>query len=219
MGCGPLTATGTQIELHKGDLPSGVLFGETVAVDTETTGLHPHRDRLCLVQLSAGDGICHLVHFPPGSGSTSTLYQAPNLKRLLVDEQVTKLFHFARFDVGMLRRWLGVTCEPVYCTKIASKLVRTYTDRHSLKELCREMLGVDLMKEQQSSDWGSEVLTPEQLRYAAGDVLWLHRLREKLDLMLRREGRYDLAQACFAFVQHRAHLDLQGWEEQDIFAY
>jgi ribonuclease D len=205
--------------LHKGDLPSGICFGDTVAVDTETTGLHPHRDRLCLVQLSAGDATSHLVHFPPGTGSASGMYQAPNLKRLLVDEQVTKLFHFARFDVGMLRRWLGVSCGPVYCTKIASRLVRTYTDRHGLKDLCREMLGVELVKEQQSSDWGSETLTPEQLRYAAGDVIWLHRLREKLDSMLLRERRYDLARACFAFVQHRAQLDLQGWEEQDIFAY
>jgi ribonuclease D len=216
-----LTANDVRIELHRGDLPSGLSFGETVAVDTETTGLHPYRDRLCLVQLSAGDHVCHLVHFPPqpGNGGAARFYEAPNLERLLVDEQVTKLFHFARFDVGMLRRWLGVTCTPVYCTKIASKLVRTYTDRHGLKDLCRELLGIEISKEQQSSDWGAETLTAEQLRYAAGDVLWLHRLREKLDLMLRREGRRDLAQACFGFIQHRAQLDLEGWAEQDIFAY
>jgi ribonuclease D len=214
-----LTKNALHIQLHRGDLPPDLPFGETVAVDTETTGLHPHRDRLCLVQLSAGNGVCHLVHFPPGSGYPSNFYEAPNLKRLLVDERVTKLFHFARFDVGMLSRWLGVTCGPVYCTKIASKLVRTYTDRHGLKDLCRELLGVELSKEQQSSDWGAEALTAEQLQYAAADVLWLHQLRDKLEVMLRREGRRDLAQACFDFIPHRAHLDLEGWAEQDIFAY
>jgi ribonuclease D len=210
---------GVRVLLHHGDLPAGASFGASVAVDTETTGLNPHRDRLCLVQLSGGDGICHLVHFPPTRRTGGAAYAAPNLRALLADERVVKLFHFARFDVGMLYRWLGVTTVPVYCTKIASRLVRTYTDRHGLKDLCRELLGVELSKEQQSSDWGAETLTAEQLQYAAGDVLWLHRLREKLDTMLQREGRRDLAHACFDFVPHRARLDLEGWAEQDIFAY
>jgi ribonuclease D len=218
---GVVNLDGVHIQLHHGDLPAGVPIGESIAVDTETTGLNPHRDRLCLVQLSGGDGICHLVHFPPelrvGGGDAG--YAAPNLKALLADERVIKLFHFARFDVGMLYRWLGVLCTPVYCTKVASKLVRTYTDRHGLKDLCRELLGVELLKEQQSSDWGAETLSPEQLEYAAGDVLWLHRLREKLDAMLQREDRRDLARACFGFIPHRARLDLEGWAEQDIFAY
>jgi ribonuclease D len=216
-----LNLNGVRIELHVGDLPGDVLLGDSVAIDTETTGLNLHRDRLCLVQVRGIDGACHLVHFPAKSRGEATGqgYLAPNLKALLVDERVVKLFHFARFDVAMLRRWLGVVCTPVYCTKIASKLVRTYTDRHGLKDLCRELLSIELSKEQQSSDWGAEKLTGEQVKYAAGDVLWLHKLRDKLDEMLRREGRSELAQACFGFLPHRAHLDLGGWADQDIFAY
>ncbi|QLH40113.1 MAG: ribonuclease D [Defluviicoccus sp.] len=205
-----------QILLHHGDLPAGLALGARVAVDTETTGLNPHRDKLCLVQLSAGNNVCHLVHFPP---HLRDAYEAPNLKALLTDPQVCKLFHYARFDVTMLQRWLDITCTPVYCTKIASRLVRTYTDRHGLKDLCRELLGIELSKEQQSSDWGAESLSPEQLRYAASDVLHLHRLRDKLDTMLSREGRLDLAHACFGFLPHRARLDLEGWAEEDIFAH
>jgi ribonuclease D len=211
---------GVHIELHEGDLPEGVRFGNAVAVDTETTGLRADRDRLCLVQLFDGESRCHLVHFPPSlRQGPCTVYEAPRLRALLADEAVTKVFHFARFDVGMLHRWLGVTCRPVYCTKIASRLVRTYTDRHGLKELCREMLGVDLSKEQQSSDWAAPTLTPEQLKYAANDVLWLHRLRQRLDDMLAREGRTELAHACFGFIEHRAQLDHLGWPDDDIFAY
>ncbi len=211
-----MSADSPQIHLHRGDLPDALTFGASVAIDTETTGLHPHRDRLCLVQLSAGDNVCHLVHFPPDLRDE---YDAPNLKALLLDPHICKLFHFARFDVAMLQRWLGVVCAPVYCTKIASRLVRTSTDRHGLKDLCRELLGVDLSKEQQSSDWGAASLTPEQLRYAASDVLHLHRLRDRLDAMLTREGRLDLAHACFGFLPHRARLDLDGWADEDIFAH
>ncbi|MBK8174943.1 MAG: ribonuclease D [Rhodospirillales bacterium] len=207
------------VEVHVGDLPADVRFGDSVAIDTETTGLNPHRDRLCLVQLFDGDKRCHLVHFPPHGRCSDAAYDAPNLVRLLSDPDVTKIFHFARFDVGMLQRWLGVACAPVYCTKIASRLVRTYTDRHGLKDLCRELTGVELQKEQQSSDWGGATLTPEQICYAANDVLWLHRLRERLDAMLEREGRADLAAACFAFLGHRAQLDLAGWAEVDIFSH
>jgi ribonuclease D len=201
------------ITLHRGDLPADISFGASVAVDTETMGLDPVRDRLCLVQLSAGDGTSHLVQLgrPP--------IHAPNLKRLLEDPSVLKLFHFARFDIAMLRAYLGADVRPVYCTKVASKLARTYTDRHSLKDLVRELLGLELSKEQQSSDWGAEDLTQAQLGYAAADVLHLHRLRERLDLMLAREGRTALAQACFDFLPVRAELDLKGWGEQDIFAH
>jgi len=201
----------TSIELHRGDLPDGVRFSGSVAVDTETMGLNPARDRLCVVQMSAGDGICHLVKFDTGS------YDAPNLKALFTDPSVVKLFHFARFDVGMIRRYLGVNCAPVYCTKIASKLVRTYTDRHGLKDLCRELLGVDMSKEQQSSDWGTDELSQDQMSYAASDVLHLHALKEILDGMLAREGRKDLAQACFEFLGTRAELDLGGWADPDVF--
>jgi len=201
------------IELHQGDLPAGLDFGASVAVDTEAMGLNPARDRLCLIQLSSGDGTCHLVRFPKGA------YDAPNLTALLSDESVTKLFHFARFDLAMIRRYLGVTCRPVYCTKIASKLSRTYTDRHGLRDLCRELLGVDISKDQQSSDWGADTLTNEQLRYAATDVLHLHALRARLDAMLEREGRVSLAEACFGFLASRAELDLRGWAGEDIFAY
>ncbi len=176
-------------------------------------GLRPERDRLCLVQLSAGDGDAHLVQFAKGR------YDAPNLKRLLADPAVTKLFHFGRFDIAVMRQYLGVTCQPVYCTKIASKLARTFTDRHGLKDLCRELLGVDLSKQQQTSDWGADSLSDSQIDYAASDVLYLHRLAEKLDAMLAREGRTDLAAACFAFLPARAELDLAGWSDVDIFQH
>ncbi|HKD47587.1 MAG TPA: hypothetical protein VKB67_07870 [Rhizomicrobium sp.] len=202
-----------KIHLHRGDLPERVDLGKLVAVDTETLGLNPHRDRLCLAQLSAGDGVCHAVQFKGNA------YDAPNLKRLLADPSVSKLFHFARFDVAMFRRYLGVTCAPIYCTKIASKLVRTYTDRHGLKDLVRELLNIDLSKEQQSSDWGADELSEKQLAYAANDVAYLHQLKEGLDAMLAREGRTHLAKACFDFLPTRAELDLSGWEEIDIFAH
>lgn len=201
------------IHLHAGDLPDGLSFGDAVAIDTETMGLNPARDRLCLAQLSAGDGVCHLVQFRPGA------YAAPNLKRLLADPAVHKLFHFARFDIAVLKAYLGVMTGPVYCTKIASKLTRTFTDRHGLKDLCRDLLGVELSKQQQSSDWGAATLTQEQLRYAASDVLHLHRLRERLDQMLAREGRTGLAAASFAYLPTRAELDLAGWADQDLFAH
>jgi ribonuclease D len=201
------------ILLHERDLPADVQLGPLVALDTEAMGLNPRRDRLCLVQLSAGDGVCHLVRFD-GRG-----YDAPNLCRLLLDPGVEKIFHFARFDLAVLRLHLGVTCRPVFCTKIASKLARTYTDRHGLKDLCRELLGVDLAKQMQSSDWGAPELSEAQLLYAAHDVLHLHELRSRLSEMLRREGRQELAEAAFAFLPHRAELDLAGWPESDIFAY
>jgi ribonuclease D len=202
-----------KIKLHKNDLPDGLDLGNSVAIDTETLGLNPFRDRLCLAQLSAGDGVCHAVQFEPGQ------YAAPNLKKLLTDRKVTKLFHYARFDVAVFRRYLGVMTAPIYCTKIASKLVRTYTDKHGLKDLVRELLGTDLSKEQQSSDWGAPTLTEKQLAYAANDVAYLHRLREQLDAMLAREGRTQLAAACFQFLPARAQLDLAGWAETDIFAH
>jgi ribonuclease D len=200
-------------QLYRGDLPAEVSFGGAVAIDTEAMGLHPHRDRLCLIQLSAGDGNAHLVQFAPGC------YDAPNLRRLLADPAVVKLFHFARFDIAMIRRYLGVMPQPIYCTKIASRLARTFTDRHGLRDLCKDLLGVDLKKEQQSSDWGAATLTDEQLRYAASDVLHLHALRARLDDMLARERRTELARRCFDFLPARALLDLEGWAEQDIFAH
>jgi ribonuclease D len=201
------------IKLHDRDLPVGLDLGPAIAVDTETMGLRPERDRLCLVQLSAGDGECHMVRFR-GAGEA-----APNLVRLLSDPTTLKIFHFARFDLAMLRRHLGVDCRPVYCTKIASKLARTYTDRHGLKDLCQELLGIDLSKQMQSSDWGARELSEAQLSYAANDVLHLHRLRERLDAMLEREGRTALAAACFEFLPRRVELDLAGWPDADIFAY
>ena len=203
----------TQITLHHGDLPDGLDLGPIVAIDTETMGLRVPRDRLCLVQLSSGDGTAHLVQLNDGR------YAAPNLTRLLADPQVQKLFHFARFDLAVLKHWLGVDCQPVYCTKIASKLVRTFTDRHGLKDLCQEMLGVSLSKQQQSSDWGAAELTQQQQAYAASDVLHLHRLKQALDGMLAREGRTAYAEACFTFLPTRAALDLAGWDEVDIFAH
>lgn len=202
-----------KITLHQGDLPDGLNLGPVVAIDTETLGLNPFRDRLCLAQLSSGDGTTHCVQFAAGG------YAAPNLKKLLADPGTTKLFHFARFDIAMFRRYLGVDCKPVYCTKIASKLVRTYTDRHGLKDLVRELLGVEISKEQQSSDWGAAELTEKQLAYAASDVAHLHALKTILDAMLAREGRTAMAKACFDFLPCRAELDLAGWEDIDIFAH
>jgi ribonuclease D len=199
--------------LHRGDLPAGIDFGAAVAIDTEAMGLNPHRDRLCLAQLSGGDGTAHLVQFEPGG------YAAPELRRLLADPGVTKLFHFARFDLAMLYRYLGTMARPLYCTKIASRLARTFTDRHGLRDLCKDLLGVELSKQQQSSDWGAPSLSDEQQRYAASDVLYLHALRARLDTMLEREGRTALAQSCFEFLPNRVLLDLEGWAEQDIFAH
>ena len=200
--------------LHEGDLPDGLFAGVTaVAIDSETMGLRLGRDPLCVVQISAGDGDAHVVRLSRPD------YDCPNLKRLLTDPSVTKLFHFGRFDIAMFQLHLGVTTSPVYCTKIASKLARTYTDRHGLKDVTRELLGVDLSKAQQSSDWGSPTLSPEQLAYAASDVLHLHALRTRLNAILEREGRMALAEAAFAYLPHRAILDLAGWEDVDIFAH
>ena len=202
--------------LHKGDLPAGLDLGPAVAVDCETMGLKLARDRLCVIQLSAGDGNAHLVQFARGATAP---FEAPNLRRLLADSRVLKLFHFARFDLAAIERYLGVVCAPVYCTKIASRLCRTFTDRHSLKDLVKELLGIDLSKAQQTSDWGAPELTDEQMAYAASDVLHLHALKARLDAMLAREGRTDIAEACFRFLPHRARLDLMGWAEEDIFAH
>jgi len=202
-----------RIHFHEGDLPGGVDFGKSVAVDTETLGLNPQRDALCLAQLSGGDGHCHVVRFDRGT------YRAPNLLRLLEDAEVVKIFHYARFDVAVFRKYLNATVAPVWCTKIASKLVRTYTDKHGLKDLVKELLDVDLSKQQQSSDWGAAKLSDAQLAYAASDVLHLHKLKTALEAMLVREGRLDLARACFGFVGTRAALDLDGWSADDIFAH
>jgi ribonuclease D len=201
------------IRLHRGDLPDLTRYTDSVAIDTETMGLHPHRDRLCVVQLSNGDGSADVVQIPKGHGD------APNLKALLANPKVTKIFHFARFDLAALFNAFGVMPQPVYCTKIASRLSRTYTDRHGLKDLVRELLNIDLSKQQQSSDWGAQTLSEAQLTYAASDVLHLHGLRERLDVMLAREKRLGLAQACFEFLPTRASLDLQGWDTEDIFAH
>jgi ribonuclease D len=201
------------VRLHRGDLPDLTRYKGSVAIDTETMGLHPHRDRLCVVQLSSGDGSADVVQIPQGHAD------APHLKGLLADPGITKIFHFARFDIAMLYHAFGVMPQPVYCTKIASRLSRTYTDRHGLKDLVREVLNIDLSKQQQSSDWGSQSLSEAQLVYAASDVLHLHALRERLDAMLAREGRLELAQSCFEFLPTRAKLDLQGWEAEDIFAH
>ena len=204
--------------LHRDDLPSDLDLGPVVAVDTETMGLNPHRDRLCLVQLSSGDGSAHLVQIVPrrlgGRG-----YDCPNLKRMMADTGVVKLMHFARFDVGVLQHTLGITVAPVKCTKIAAKLVRTFTERHGLRDLCRELLGVEISKQQQTSDWGAAELTPEQVSYAASDVLYLHALWARLEALLIREGRLELAEACFTFLPARTRLDMLGYEEPDIFAH
>lgn len=199
--------------LYTGDLPDGLDLGPVVAVDSETMGLRYRRDPLCVVQLSSGDGHAHVVRLNRPD------YDCPNLKRLLTDPRVLKLFHYARFDVAMFQLYLGVQTGPIYCTKIASKLARTYTDRHGLKDVARELAGVELSKAQQSSDWGATDLSKDQLAYAAADVLYLHRIRDRLDAMLAREGRTDLAQACFDFLPTRARLDLAGWEEMDVFAH
>ncbi|MBO9590581.1 ribonuclease D [Devosia sp.] len=201
------------IRVHRGDLPNLSNYGREVAIDTETMGLDPHRDRLCVVQLSPGDGSADIIQIPQNAT------EAPNLVRLLTDPGVTKIFHYARFDVAVLQQRFGVVTGPIYCTKIASRLVRTYTDRHGLKELARELLNVDLSKQQQSSDWGNEKLTDAQLDYAASDVLYLHDLKRHLDRMLKRENRMELAQSCFDFVKTRCALDLMGWQETDIFAH
>lgn len=201
------------VTLHEGDLPDGLNLGPIVAIDTETLGLRPQRDRLCLVQLSSGDENVHLVKF-----STSN-YAAPNLKKLLADKNVIKLFHFARFDIGVLHAYLGVVTAPVYCTKVASRIARTFTSHHSLKNLVKDLLATDIDKQQQTTDWGSATLSPEQIEYAATDVLYLHRIRAILDASLVREGRKELADACFGFLPHRALLDVAGWAEEDIFAH
>ncbi len=201
------------VRLHKGDLPDDAFFGDCVAIDTETLGLVPSRDRLCVVQLSAGDGTADVVQIAAGQT------RAPNIERLLADPNITKLFHFARFDLAVLFKTFGVMAGPVYCTKIASKLARTYTDRHGLKDLTRELLGLEISKQQQSSDWGSDILSDAQLAYAASDVLHLHALRARLDAMLKREGRFEIAQACFAFLPPRARLDVMGWADTDIFSH
>ncbi|WP_426028104.1 ribonuclease D [Brevundimonas sp. TWP2-3-4b2] len=201
------------VHFHEGDLPNGLDLGPEVAIDSETMGLRFRRDPLCVVQLSAGDGDAHVVRMArPG-------YDCPNLKRLLTDPKVLKLFHFGRFDIGMFQLHLGIETRPVYCTKIASKLARTYTDRHGLKDVVRELVGVDLSKAQQSSDWGAAELSPAQLEYAASDVLYLHAAKVKLDEMLAREGRAELARQCFDFLPSRSALDLAGWDETDIFAH
>jgi ribonuclease D len=199
--------------LYQNDLPDGLDLGPVIAIDCETMGLNPHRDRLCVVQLSGGDGNAHLVQVAKGQTS------APNLERLLTDASVLKLFHFGRFDIAAMYNAFGALAAPVYCTKIASKLIRTYTDRHGLKYLLNELVGVDVSKQQQASDWGAETLSGAQLDYAASDVLYLHQLREALDARLLREGRMDMAQACFEFLPTRARLDLAGWPEIDIFAH
>lgn len=201
------------IRLHRGDLPTRIPAGSIVAIDTETLGLVPHRDRLCVVQLSTGDGTADVIQIAPGQR------EAPNLVAMLADPAIVKLFHFARFDLAVLRHAFGVMPAPVYCTKIASRLTRTYTDRHGLKDITRELLGVDLSKQQQSSDWGAQTLSDAQLAYAASDVLHLHALKDKFDILLAREGRAVLAAASFAFLPARAELDLQGWPEIDIFAH
>jgi ribonuclease D len=200
------------VDLHQNDLPAGRHWGSAVAIDTETLGLNPYRDRLCVVQLSTGDGNAELVQFGKHP-------KAPELTRLLTDDSVLKIFHFGRFDMAVLKHTFGVMPRPIYCTKIASRIARTFTDRHGLKDLCRELLGIELSKQQQSSDWGAAELTPDQLNYAASDVLHLHALKEKLDAMLVREGREHLARACFAFLPTRVELDLGGWGDVDPFAH
>lgn len=200
------------ITLHRGDVPADLDLGKIIAVDTEAMGLNPARDALCVVQISSGDGRAHVVQL-------NRDYDCPNLKAMMSDPDILKIFHFARFDVAMMQKWLGITCAPIWCTKIASKLARTYTDRHGLKDVTRELVGADMNKAQQSSDWGAEKLSDAQLQYCASDVLYLHKIRDGLTAMLDREGRTDLAQSCFDFLPIRAQLDLAGWEDTDIFAH
>ena len=202
----------TKIHFHKGDLPDHIKFSGAIAVDTETLGLSLHRDRLCLIQISAGDGQAHLVQFDGN-------FHCPNLKAILADQTIEKIFHYGRFDIGMIQKWLGVACAPVFCTKIASKLARTYTDRHGLKDVVREICEVDLSKQQQSSDWSSPTLTDAQKAYAANDVLYLHQVKAGLETMLKREDRLPIAKACFDFLQTRVALDLLDWESDDIFSH
>ncbi len=201
------------MHLYQGDLPKGLQLEGDIAIDCEAMGLNPHRDRLCVVQLSDGKGDAHLVQF------AADQYHAPHLVALLTDPQRVKIFHFGRFDIALIYHYLGALTAPVYCTKIASRLARTFTDRHSFKDLCRELIGTDISKQQQTSDWGAATLSPEQMSYAAADVLYLHALREKLNAMLAREGRMELARQCFNFLPTRARLDLEGWPDQDIFAH
>lgn len=203
-----------KIHYHRGDLPSGIDFGHSVAVDTEAMGLYIPRDRLTLVQLSAGNGECHLVHFPLNSS-----YEAPNLRAVLADKNIEKIFHFARFDYAILKYYLKVETSPIFCTKIASKLSRTFTDKHGLKDICKQLLNVEISKGEQTSDWGSEHLTEKQMEYAATDVLYLHRLKAVLQELLKREGRESIAKACFEFIPARCELDIQGWNEVDIFQH
>ncbi len=198
--------------LYQNDLPDNLNLGDSIAIDTETTGLNLKRDRLCVIQISSGDGDAHLVRFDKDN------YNAPNLKKLLSDPKILKIFHFARFDLAVLKSHLGVEIQNIYCTKIASKLIRTYTEAHGLKAICKELIGVELSKDQQSSDWGSENISEDQIKYAASDVLYLHRLKEKLDEMLKREGRLEIANQCFKFLQTRSTLDLSGFEG-DIFSH
>jgi ribonuclease D len=203
----------TEIFFHKNDLPSEIEFNDSVAVDSETLGLRPERDPLCLVQISSGDGNAHLVQLDRDN------YNAPNLKKILTDKNCLKIFHFARFDVAVFKKYLNIECEPVYCTKIASKLVRTYTDKHGLKDLCKEILNIDLSKQQQSSNWGAEELTEDQKKYAASDVIYLHRIKSKLDEQLVKMNRQDMANECFSFIKTRVDLDLKGWPDTDIFSH
>lgn len=202
------------IHLHHGDLPDGITLGASIAVDTETLGLNPHRDRLCLVQISSGDGDAHLVKLGPNDYA-----KAHNLKAVMQNKNILKIFHFARFDVAVMSHYLGIRTEPVYCTKIAAKLTRTFTERNGLKDLCRDLLGIELNKQQQTSDWGADVLSDEQMAYAASDVLHLHALKAKMDDLLKREGRTELAQECYDFLPARAELDLLGFEDPDLFAH
>ena len=203
----------TEIFFHKNDLPSEIEFNESIAVDSETLGLRPERDPLCLVQLSSGDGNAHLVQLDRDN------YNAPNLKKILTDKNCLKIFHFARFDVAVFKKYLNIECEPIYCTKIASKLVRTYTDKHGLKDLCKEILNIDLSKQQQSSNWGAEELTEDQKKYAASDVIYLHKIKSKLDEQLVKMNRQDMANECFSFIKTRVDLDLKGWPDIDIFSH
>ncbi|QEK39188.1 ribonuclease D [Candidatus Nesciobacter abundans] len=203
----------TTILVHKRDLPDDLIFGNSVAIDTETTGLHIYRDRICLIQICFNDGFCHLVQIEKGQK------EAKNIQRLLKDENIEKLFHFGRFDMAMLYNAFGVMANPIYCTKLASKLARTYTERHGLKTICREFLAIDIPKEKQSSDWGADILTEAQKQYAAGDVLYLHQIQENLNEILVREGRIELAKKCFDFLESIVRLDCAGWHDMDIFAH